>query len=166
MKTFSLVLPLLLFAPAASFAADREFRDVVEAISDAFHTKPLHIPLMGLVNAVTYFARPAGTKHLDIAVFENLEARGRRDSDIASSIRAAVGGSWKPFLQVKTMRDDTEEHVLVYMRQHGREWKLLITTVERRHATVIQVALNAAALERWLVDPIAAVRHRMRDIDD
>jgi hypothetical protein len=166
MKTIRLLLPLVMLAPAATYAADREFRDVVEAISDAFHTKPLRIPLMGLVNTVTYFARPAGTKHVDIAVFEDLDTRGRRESDVAHSIRGAVGGSWKPFLQVKTMNDGVEEHVLVYMRQQGKEWKLLITTVERRHATVIQLALNTAALERWLVDPIASVRKRMRDIDD
>jgi len=155
---------VLLLAAAlapATFAADREFRDVVEALSDAFRSRPMKIPLMGLVNAVAFVARPAGTRHIDIAVFEDLDTRGTNGRDISATIRNAVGGPWKPFLQIRRTNDGRDENVLVYMRQQGRDWKLLLASVERRQATVVQLALNPEALERWLKDPITnALKHR------
>src|SRR5437016_3946483 len=125
--------PWLLFVACLhAQAADREFTDVVHAISAEFRTRPMHIPLFGLVNAVAFVVRPAGAKHIDLAVFENLDTRG---SDVGASIRAAVGGSWKPFIQVRSSKHGSDETVLVYMRPHGSDCKLLVATVERREAT-------------------------------
>jgi len=58
-------------------AADREFRTIVDAISSEYHTSPVHIPMFGLVNMVTFFVKPAGTKHIDLAVFDNLRDHSR-----------------------------------------------------------------------------------------
>lgn len=154
----ALLLIACILGPAAAFAADRESRDVVEAISDEFRTRPMRVPMMGLVNAFTKVVRPAGTKHIDIAVFENLSARNRVGRDLPDAIRGAIGASWKPFLQVRSSRD--EETVLVYLRQQGHDWKLLVATVEHREATVVQLLLNTDALKRWLVDPLASARHK------
>jgi hypothetical protein len=136
-------------------AADREFTDVVRAISLEFRTQPMRIPLFGLVNAVTFFVRPAGTKHIDLAVFENLDSRGRDGVDMAASIRTAVGGSWKPFIQVRSSKGET---VLVYLRPHGSDCKLLVATVERREATVVQLQLNPEGLKRWMESPAESSR--------
>ena len=166
MKTICVLLAASAFVPTAARAADREFRDVVEAISDEFRTRPLRIPFMGLANAVAFVARPAGTRHIDIAVFENLETRNRTGRDLPDAVRRAVGGSWKPFLQIRSTRDDgSEENVLVYMRQDGRDWKLLVATLQRRDATVVQLRLNADALQRWLKDPLESVRHGGRYVE-
>src|SRR5260370_1143497 len=78
----------------AAHATDREFKDVVNAIADEFHTRPTHIPFFGLVNVVTFGARPAGTKHIDLAVFEHLDSHDRDGRDLARSIRRAVGSAW------------------------------------------------------------------------
>ena len=126
-------------------AADREFRDVVDSISDHFHTRPLHIPMFGLVNMVTFVARPAGAKHIDLAVFENLDSWDSDGRSLAASIRTAAGGSWRPFVQARS----SGEVVFVYMRPEGDDWRLLVVTVERHEAVVVQVQLNADAL-RWL----------------
>ena len=53
-------LLLLLALSPATFAVDRQFGDIVRAISDEFHTKPTRIPFFGLVNVVAFVARPAG----------------------------------------------------------------------------------------------------------
>lgn len=156
----SVFLGAFTFGSAAAYAADREFSDVVEAISDEFRTRPVRIPLFGLVNAFTYVVRPAGTRHIDIAVFENLDSRNRRGTNLPDAIRGAVGGSWKPFIQVRSMRGGSEESVMVYMRQHGREWKLLVATVEGNGATVVQLLLNPDALQRWIATPLESARHR------
>jgi hypothetical protein len=160
------LIPCLLFALSAS-AADREFRDVVDSISNRFNTRPMHIPMFGLVNAVAYVVRPAGTKHIDLAVFENLDNRRSPASETAEMIRKSVGGSWKPFVQSRT----EGEVAFVYMRPEGNDCRLLVITVEHHEATVVQLQLNPEGLQRWIKDPLHnAMMHsgshsRSRDLD-
>jgi hypothetical protein len=157
MKT-ALVAVCLLTAASAR-AADREFSEVVRVISDEFHTRPTSIPLFGLVNVFTAAVRPAGTRHIDLAVFEHLSDHDRQGRNLTEALLNAVGRSWKPFVQVRSRRNGREETVLVYMRQQGNEWKLLVTAVERDEATVVQLLLNADALARWMASPEHCARH-------
>ncbi len=137
----------------AALAVDREFNDIVGAISDEFHTHPLHVPLLGLVNMVTFVARPAGASHINLAVFENLKTRDNPGRDMNSVIRNAVGRAWTPFVQVHSRREGREETVLVYMRTEGRNCRLLVTSIEPNEATVVELKLNAEGLARWISSP-------------
>lgn len=156
-------LPLLFlacsFSCISASAADRAFHEIVEAIAGELHARPTHIPLFGLVNAFTSVARPAGTKHIDLAVFEDLDSRRRAGRDLPTVIREAAGGSWKPFVQVSSKRQGREETVLIFLRQEGRDCHLLITSIERKEAAVVQLLLNQAALESWMSAPQVAA-HR------
>lgn len=159
MRILSLALGACLLSGSYARAADREFSDVVRAISDEFHTRPTSIPMFGLVNVFTAALHPGGARHIDLAVFEHLGDHDREGNDMRVSILNAVGHSWKPFVQVHSRRDDHEETVLVYMRQQGSDWKLLVTAVERDEATVVQLLLNADALARWMTSPEHCARH-------
>jgi len=150
---------ILLLTAISAQAADREFNEVVRVISDEFHTRPMSIPFFGLVNAFTAAVRPAGTRHIDLAVFEHLSDHDRQGRNLSEAILNAVGRSWKPFVQVRSRRNGHEETVLVYMRQQGNEWKLLVTAVERDEATVVQLLLNTDALARWMASPDRCARH-------
>lgn len=159
MRPLGIALLAYTLCSTGAHATDREFTDIVRAISDEFHTRPLHIPMFGLVNFVTYVVRPAGTKHIDLAVFENLGPQRHSDRDLAGMIQGMVGGAWKPFVQVRSHRNGGEM-VFIYMRPDGRDCKLLLTTIEPNEATVIQLKLNPDALERWLREPRYAAMHR------
>ena len=147
------ILVLLLLAVAGN-AADREFHEIVRAISDRYHTRPVNIPFMGLVNTFTFFARPAGASRIDLAVFEDL-GDGRMEPE---ELRRMVGGSWKPFVQVHSRKSG--ETTLIFMRPEGRDTRLLITTMERREATVVGLKLNVDALKKWLDEPGRSARER------
>src|SRR5215472_115711 len=127
----------LLFAATLS-AADREFRDVVDSMSIRFHKRPMHIPMFGLVNFVTFVARPAGTRHIDLAVFEDIDWWDRDGRKISESIRDSVGGSWKPFVQTRS----ADEVVMLYLRPEGNDCRLLVVSVERHEAVVVGLQLN------------------------
>ncbi len=157
MRSLFLLAGLLASVPA--YAADREFTEVVRVISDEFHTRPMSIPMFGLVNLVTAAVHPAGTRHIDLAVFEHLSDRDRQGRNLSEAMLNAVGRSWRPFVQVRTRKNGGEETVLVYMRQEGKEWKLLVTAVQRDEATVVQLLLNADALARWIANPDHCARH-------
>jgi hypothetical protein len=159
MKTLRLFTAAWLLSAASAQAADREFTDVVRFISDEFHTRPISIPMFGLVNMFTAAIHPAGTKHIDLAVFEHLSGHDRQGRDVPESILNAVGRSWKPFVQVRSRRGGQQETVFVYMRQDAKDWKLLVTAIEPDEATVVQLQLNADALARWMASPEHCARH-------
>jgi hypothetical protein len=161
MRSVSLLVACLLGATLAP-AADREFTDVVRIISDEFHTRPTSIPFFGLVNVFTETLRPAGTRHIDLAIFEHLSSHDRRGRNISEAILNAVGRLWRPFVQVRSR----EENVFVYMRQEGSEWKLLVTSIERDEATVVQLRLNPDALAKWMKDPEHSARRWHGDITE
>jgi hypothetical protein len=166
MRTLRLAFVACAFACTAVHATDREFKEIVSAISDEFHTRPVHIPLFGLVNMVTFVARPAGTKHIDLAVFENLGNHDRSGRELAQAVRSAVGAGWKPFVQVWSHHGGQEETVLVYMRMEGHDCKLLVTSIEPNEATVVQLKLNPDTLQKWLVSPRESAFHKYRDRDE
>jgi hypothetical protein len=122
--------------------------------------------MFGLVNLVTAVVRPAGTRHIDLAVFEHLRDHDRDGRNLTESLLNAVGRSWRPFVQVVSRRHGHEETVLVYMRQQGKDWKLLVTAIERDEATVVQLLLNADALARWMAEPERCARHWNGEITD
>jgi hypothetical protein len=159
MRSVTVLAAACLLGAASAQAADREFTEVVHVISDEFHTRPTSIPMFGLVNLVTAAIHPAGTRHIDLAVFEHLSSHDREGRNLPESILNAVGRSWKPFVQVRSHKNGHEETVLVYMRQEGKEWKLLVTAIERDEATVVQLLLNPDALARWMSSPENCARH-------
>ncbi len=166
---FATLLLLGVVCSTAGHAADREFKVIVQAISDEFNTKPMHIPLFGLVNAVAYVAHPAGAKHVDLAVFEDLGSHDGSGQNVAIKIRQVIGDPWRPFIQVRSNR--SEEMTLVWMRADGHDCKLLLTTIEPNEATVVQLKLDPEGLQRWLSDPLKNIKYQVwksndRDKDD
>ncbi len=153
--TLSFVCALI--CSATLNAADKQFKEVVHAISVELDTRPLHIPLMGLVNAAAFVIRPAGAKHMDVAVFENLND-DHDISNIPQLIRKAVGPDWKPFVQAYSNRGGGET-AMVYLRPDGKDLKLLVATVGSREATVVQLKLNPEALQSWLKSPQESIWH-------
>ena len=153
MRRLRFALMAFALSTPAAFAVDREFSDIVHALSAEFHAEPTRIPFFGLINAVTFVARPAGTRHVDLAIFENLNHGDRSGRDLMAIVKRAVGRGWAPFVTVQSRRSGQEELVLVYMRTEGRNCRLLVTSVERHEATVVELKLNAEALERWIACP-------------
>jgi hypothetical protein len=106
----SCLATLFLLASFSARAADREFTDVVHVISDEFHTRPISIPMFGLVNIVTAAIHPAGTRHIDLAVFEHLGSHDREGRNMSEAILNAVGRSWKPFVVSFRQRCVTQDN--------------------------------------------------------
>jgi hypothetical protein len=157
MKTALLVAASWMLSCAVAQGAEQGFDEIVRAISDQLHTRPMHIPFFGLVNAATFVAQPAGVKHIDLAVFENLDLGDHAVKDVAEVIRKSAGGRWKPFVQVRS-RDET---VIVYMEEDREDCRLLVTTVENGELTLVEVKLNPKGLQVWLNEPEnTALHHR------
>lgn len=147
------VLLLLAGVAAIASAADREFADIVREISAEYHTRPVHIPLFGLVKTVVFVARPAGTKQMDLAVFENLQIEGHDGAALSRRIVQIAGATWKPFVRVRSSRAGHTETTLIFMRPDRSDAHLLIATLEPSEATIIHLKVNPDALRRWMDHP-------------
>ena len=151
MKAALIVTAAWMVSCAVLQGAERGFDDIVHAISDRLHTRPLHIPFFGLVNFATFVAQPAGVKHLDLAVFQNLDLDDQGSRDLAQAIRMA-DGDWQPFVRVHSRA----ETVLVYMGQERNDCKLLVVTMQVGEVTVVELKLNPEGVQVWLREPAAS----------
>jgi hypothetical protein len=157
--------PLLLIASSVAccissqaIAADREFKDVVRAISDEFQTKPMHIPMFGLANVVLKVAHPAGAKHVELAIFQNVD-RYRTESDLVRHVKSAVGRDWQPFVQVHSDRGRQTQDTLVYMREAGgRDVNLLVVTMQDEQVVVVEAKVDPKELQKFIESPESAAK--------
>ena len=163
MRPLGMMIAALLCCGGAQ-AADRGFKEIVQAISDEYGTRPTHIPLFGLVKAVTGVERQAGAKNLDVAIFEDLPAP-RTGRDLAVRLKEIAGHAWKPFVDVRSRKSGDEETTLVFLRADGKDIELLVATIERTEATVVKLSLNEKGLRRWLSDPAGAAEDQRGDGD-
>jgi hypothetical protein len=152
MKAALMVAAGWMLSGAVVQGAEREFDDIVRAISDQLHARPMHIPFLGLVNLATFVARPEGMKHVDLAVFEGLNLDDRAVRDIVKLMRDTDTG-WRPFVQVRSGKHGHDETVLVYMAPDARDCRLLVISLEPGEATLVEVRLNPEGLQVWMNDP-------------
>lgn len=156
MKATLILTAVLMVSCAVLQGAERGFDDIVHAISDEFHTQPMHIPFFGLVSFAAFVAHPGGVKQLDLAVFENLDLDDHDARDLAEAIRRA-DGRWQPFVRVH----GHAETVVVYMAQERGDCKLLVLTAQHGEVTVVELKVNPEAVQVWLRQPqTAAVQSR------
>jgi hypothetical protein len=122
------IAALLVLSCAALQGAEGGFDDIVHAISDQLHARPTRIPFFN---------------HL--AVFEDLDSSASAPADLSKVIRSA-DGNWRPFVQVRSRT----ETVLVYMIEERGACKLLVVASEHGEVTVVELKLNAEAMQAWL----------------
>ncbi|HWW74813.1 MAG TPA: hypothetical protein VNZ44_05410 [Pyrinomonadaceae bacterium] len=142
---------LLVFAlaPTATARAD-EFDAVVRNVRAACGGKRVRIPFLGLANFATKFVRPAGVKSFKLAVFEDLSRAGDA-SGLGAAIGESLGPEWRQLVRVRSGHGAEQTHV--YIREAGRDLKLMIVTLDGEQATVIRAKVNPEALARFAREP-------------
>lgn len=161
MRVLRGALITLALSSSLAFSADKEFKRIVHAISDEYGQNPLNLWALSLVKPFVPAAR-TGMRGMDIAVFEDLGERRGEPGSLESRIRSIVGNTWKPLVQVRS-RTETS---LIYIREEGGDWRLLITSLEPGEATVVQMKLNPKSLSEWLTEPERSARNRHHHHDD
>jgi hypothetical protein len=144
---------LLLVSVGAGFAGDWEFDHVVKAIESHYGTRRTHIPFLGLASFVVNVARPAGASGFKLAVFENLRsAPGYRDGAELNGFMDNLPGSGLHRVVCARSRRNAEA-TYIYVGEAGNSTKMLIATINRDEATVIQVKVNIETLLKTIDAP-------------
>ena len=155
----ALSLTLLLVTGVAQAAGD-DFNSVVKLIEQFYGVKHQGIPFLanaGMKVATTAAKIKGGTAKriaeagsIKLAIFED-QAFDREFTQFRTSLNSALISTWTPLIQTLSATD--EEQVYVFLRESGKKFQVLVITIDRRDATVVQATLSPENLALLLKDP-------------
>lgn len=142
---------LLAATPQTARAGDPEFDAITKHLKLVYHAKRVSIPFLGLANFFVKIVRPAGVKSFKVAIFEDLNlAAGKIDTELRVVMRNALSPEWQPLVRTRS-RDG--EQTYVYVREAGKDIKLMVVTIDRSDAVVARVKLSPKRLSEFLNNP-------------
>ena len=153
---------LLSAAPAGVPASGDGFNDAVKTIEQFYHVKHQSIPLLARAGMKAVrtaakikggdYRRLAETGSVRVAFFEDqdFDSHGRI-ATFKASMQATLAGSWSPLVQ--TLAPRNEEQTYIYLRGAGEKFHVLVITIERHEATVVQATIAPEVLAQLMKDP-------------
>lgn len=158
---FSLVVLALLCSVPTTQARDDGFGDVVKLIEQFYHVKHQGIPFLaraGMKTATTVARISGGRRRqlaeagsVKVAYFEDQEFRSSGSYiGFKSSMNAVLAG-WTPLIHVASFKD--EEQSYIYIRDAGEKFNVMVVTIDRREAFVVQMNISPQNLAKLMQDP-------------
>ena len=155
---------LLLFGSSVSIGSTRgdDFNAVVRAIEQFYHVKHQNIPLLaraGMKAAKTAarirggeYKRLAEAGSARVAFFEeqDFDSHGQIAS-FKASMKNALSETWSPLVQ--TLAPKNEEQNYIFVRELGKNFSVLVITIERHEATVVEATVAPQILAQLMKDP-------------
>ena len=153
---------LLNWSAASSVAHGDGFTDAVKMIEQFYHVKHQNIPLLARAGAKAVrtaakikggdYKRLADAGSVRVAFFEDqsFDSRGQIAS-FKQSMQATLAGAWSPLVQTLAPRD--EEQTYIFVRDAADKFHVLVVTIERHDATVIQATVSPEILAQLMKDP-------------
>lgn len=158
-----LIVATMVCSPARrGFARGDDFDTVVKTIEQFYHVKHQSIPLLARASmkATRAVARIRGGDYkrlaeagsVRVAFFEDQEFNSRGQiAGFKASMQRTLTENWSPLIQTLAAKD--EEQTYIYLRDAGRNFSVLVITIERHEATVVQATVAPDVLAMLMKDP-------------
>ena len=158
----TLMIALLLALPFSARADRDGFNDAVKAIEQFYHVKHQNIPLLARASmkAVKTAAKIKGGDYKKLAEAGSVRVAFFEDQtfnshgQIASfkdAVQTALAAEWSALVQ--TLAPKNEEQTYVYVRDAGKNFHVLVITIEKNEATVVQATVAPEILAALLKTP-------------
>lgn len=158
----ALLLSLLWIAMPAGEAKSDDFGTVVKVIEDFYDVKHKSLPFLARagIKTASVAARVAGGSRkrlaeagsVKVVFFEDQEFNSKGGiADFKRRVTAALAGRWLPFVQVLSPADEAQTYI--FLRDAGPKYVVLVVTIEKRDASVVQVTLAPQTLAMLMQDP-------------
>lgn len=151
-----IIVVLSSLTPVAKAAKGMEFSGVVKLIESHYRVKRKGMPT--LANLGMKVARTAAAIWLaeagkfEFAIFEDQDfSPPAGKGEFRTAIHTALHPEWHPLVLVHTGQGG--EQTYIYTREAGEQFKVLVVTIGRRDATVLQVGLKPDALMQLMKNP-------------
>ncbi len=171
-QVYILLLVALLTCAAAKLPArninaiggsgdDNAFNTIVKLMETHFHTKRKRSRLMGLAKLGVRIARPRDVRNFKLAIFEDADFSA---GDFGTLLRPALKPEWRALAQIRAQ--EAAEQNYIYLKEDGKNFKILIVNIERREATVLEVEIPPEKLFDWLQNPQKESQSLMDESED
>jgi len=158
----ALLLSLALSAPSPAQAKGNDFDTVVKVIEQFYHVKHKGLPFLARagIKTAAIAARVAGGSKKRLAEAGSVKVAFFEDQEFNSmggiaifrrTLKATLVGSWLPFIQVLSLND--EEQTYIFLREAGTKFNVLVVTIGKRDASVVQVDLAPQTLAMLMQNP-------------
>jgi len=138
------------------------FSAAVKAIEQFYHVKHKSLPLLARasIKAMQTAAKVRGGEYkriaeagsMRVAYFEDetFDSRGQIAA-FKNSLQTSLSPNWSPVVQTLAPREEEQSHI--YLREAGTKFHVLVITIGRHEATVVQATLSPEALASLMRDP-------------
>lgn len=151
----SLTVMLVTLAPVASFAGDESFSKVVKHIKSSYRAKQQgFFGAMMLARFAVKLVKPAGVKNFKVVLLRDLdytEAPNPRNGEFHAFIQSKIDPRWAPLVQYSSPRE--RQWTYVFITQEKEDVKLLVVTLQRKDAVVLQTKFSPAKLVEFMNNP-------------
>lgn len=149
--SFALLLFIFTLTATTANAKDGEFDAVVNHLKTKYRAKKVSIPFLWVARFAVKIVKPAGVKSFDITLFENLQfSRATLDEEMQAAMRNSLSADWSPILRIRSREG---EQVYMYMREAGKDIKIMFVTIDKNEAAVIRAKFNPDKLAEFINDP-------------
>lgn len=139
-----------------------DFGAAVKIIEQFYNVKHKSLPFLARagMKVATTAARISGGDRKRIAELGSVKVAFFEDHDFSSNgrvgafkstINSALTRSWSPLVQTVSARD--EEQNYIYLREAKNKFHVLVVTIDRRDAVVVQATINPDSLARLMQNP-------------
>lgn len=144
-----LIFVLMAAGMQTALAQNADYSAVVKLVESHYHVKHRGTPFIATwaVKAV----HPQGVRDFKMATFEDQDFSATSDAEFALAVRRLLTPTWQPLIQVRSRQDAAQTYV--YLKEAGENFKVMVVTIERRDATVLQAEVSPQTLAKWLKEP-------------
>ncbi len=152
-----IMTPILFFTLVFAFlvptgsAKDREYEAIVNHLQKNFQAQKVKIPFTWLARFAVKIVKPAGVRSFNFTLFENINFSSPTfDAEMQSAMRSSLSPAWSPILRI---RSQNEDQIYAYMREDGKNIKMMLVTVNQKEVAVIRATFNPEKLADFLNNP-------------
>ncbi|HKS41091.1 MAG TPA: hypothetical protein VJX74_10810 [Blastocatellia bacterium] len=150
-----IIIVLLSLASSPAFAGDKSFSTVVNHIKSNYNGKQQSFfGMMMFARMAVKMIKPAGVKNFKVVLLRELDyTRGPRpgQSEFHSVIRSKIESVWSPLVQFSSPRE--KQWTYVYALHEKEDIKILVVTMQKSEAFVVQAKFSPAKLIEFMNDP-------------
>ncbi|HKA17127.1 MAG TPA: hypothetical protein VKN18_02320 [Blastocatellia bacterium] len=151
----SITVTLLTLAPTAALAGDESFSSVVKHIKSNYHGKQQgFFGAMMVARFAVKMIKPAGVKNFKLVYLKDLdysEAPSPTTGQFHSFIQSKIDPRWTPLIQYSSPRE--RQWTYVYITRENDDVKVLVVTLQKQDAVVLQTKFSPAKLVEFMNNP-------------
>jgi len=149
------IIAVILFslAPGSTLAGDNSFSSVVRHIKSNYRAKQQgFFGAMMLARFAVKVVRPAGVKNFKVVLLKDLDFSDRPGrSEFQAAARNVISNEWQPMVQYNSIKQNQYTHV--YYTQEKDNVKLLVVTLQKDQAVIVQAKFSPEKLSKFIDDP-------------